>query len=408
MGRYRSDSKSQIIIRDLSRLSRKATGHVWESFRKGDMVLLLLCLVLTAFGCLMIASTKNAVGFTRYVIVQCAAAGLGVLAFAVVSSIDVDFMSEHRNKLVIFNIFLLLLLIPFGDDNNTGNRSWLDIPLVPVDIQPAEICKLTLIIILASVMGSHQNNPSAPKSVFHSAFHMVILLGLNMALSRDLGVSLIFVFVFIGMALAGGVSLLWFLLGIGTITVSFPVWWRLLDPYQQNRILILFDDTIDPLGVKERYHSLRAIKSLTGGGITGQGLFEGTRTQTEGALFAQHTDFIFAAIGEELGLLGCLAVLIVLSLIIARCIWVGVRSPDYVRKLICFGAASALIFQVFINVGMCLGVAPVIGLTLPFVSYGGSSLVTLYAMVGLVSGVYARPTATSKQRYIRTPQSYHI
>ncbi len=408
MGRYRSDSKSQIIIRDLSRLSRKATGHVWESFRKGDMVLLLLCLVLTAFGCLMIASTKNAVGFTRYVIVQCAAAGLGVLAFAVVSSIDVDFMSEHRNKLVIFNIFLLLLLIPFGDDNNTGNRSWLDIPLVPVDIQPAEICKLTLIIILASVMGSHQNSPSSPKSVFHSAFHMVILLGLNMALSRDLGVSLIFVFVFIGMALAGGVSLLWFLLGIGTITISFPVWWRLLDPYQQNRILILFDDKIDPLGVKERYHSLRAIKSLTGGGITGQGLFEGTRTQTEGALFAQHTDFIFAAIGEELGLLGCLAVLIVLSLIIARCIWVGVRSPDYVRKLICFGAASALIFQVFINVGMCLGVAPVIGLTLPFVSYGGSSLVTLYAMVGLVSGVYARPTATSKQRYIRTPQSYHI
>ena len=408
MSRYGSDSKSKVIVHSLGRLSQRGASHVWDSFRKGDMVLLLLCLILTAFGCLMIASTKNAVGFTRYVIVQCAAAGLGVLAFAVVSSIDMEFLSEHRNKLVIFNIFLLLLLIPFGDDNSTGNRSWLDIPLVPVDIQPAEICKITLIIILASVMGSHQNSPSNPKSVFHSAFHMLILLGLNMALSRDLGVSLIFVFVYIGMALAGGVSFVWFGLGIGTIVASFPVWWRLLDGYQKNRILILFDDSIDPLGVKERYHTLRAIKSLTGGGITGQGLFEGTRTQTEGALFAQHTDFIFAAIGEELGLLGCLAVLIVLTLIIARCIWVGTRSPDYVRKLICFGAASALIFQVFINVGMCLGVAPVIGLTLPFVSYGGSSLVTLYAMVGLVSGVYARPTATSKQRYIRTPQSYRI
>lgn len=408
MSRYGSDSKSKVIIHSLGRLSQRATGHVWESFRKGDMVLLLLCLILTVFGCLMIASTKNAVGFTRYVVVQCAAAALGVIMFAVVSSIDVEFMSEHRNKLVIFNILLLLMLIPFGTDKQTGNRSWLDIPMMPVDIQPAEICKITLIIILASVMGSHQNSPSSPKAVFHSALHMILLLGLNMGLSRDLGVSLIFVFIFIGMALAGGISFLWFGLGIGAITLSFPIWWRMLGNYQRNRILILFDPTIDPLGVKERYHSLRAIKSLTGGGITGQGLFEGTRTQTEGALFAQHTDFIFAAIGEELGLIGCLLVLIMLALIIARCIWVGTRSPDYVRKLICFGAASALIFQVFINVGMCLGVAPVIGLTLPFVSYGGSSLVTLYAMVGLVSGVYARPTATSKQRYIRTPQSYRI
>ena len=407
MGRY-GNTRSKTIIRNLGQLTRRGVGHVWDSFRQGDMVLLLLCLILTAFGCLMIASTKNAVGFTRYVIVQCAAAGLGVLMFAVVSSIDVEFMSEHRNKLVIFNILMLLLLIPFGTDHDTGNRSWLAIPLIPVDIQPAEICKITLIIILASVMNSHQNKPSAPTSVFHAAFHMVILLGLNMALSRDLGVSLIFVFVFVGMALAGGVSFLWFLLAGGAITASFPIWWNLLDGYQRNRILVLFDEKVDPLGIKERYHTLRAIKSLTGGGFTGQGLFEGTRTQTEGALFAQHTDFIFAAIGEELGLVGCLLVLLMLVLIIGRCIWVGTRSPDYMRKLICFGAASALIFQVCINVGMSLGVAPVIGLTLPFVSYGGSSLVTLYAMVGMVSGVYARPVAKGKQRYIRPPRTYHL
>ena len=380
--------------------------HVWDSFRKGDMVLLLLCLVLTAFGCLMIASATNAVGFTRYVIVQIVAALLGVGMYAVISSIDAELFSEHRSKLVVFNVILLLMLLPFGTDNDTGNRSWLDIPLVPVDIQPAEICKITLILILASVMNSHQNKPSAPFSVVHSAAHMMVLVGLNMAMSRDLGVSLIFVFVFVGMALAGGISFFWFLLAIGALVLSFPVWWQMLGSYQQNRILILFDDSIDPLGIKERYHSLRAIKSLTGGGLTGQGLFQGTRTQTEGALFAQHTDFIFAAMGEELGLVGCVLVLIMLVLIIARCIWVGTRSPDYMRKLICFGAASALIFQVCINVGMCLGVAPVIGLTLPFVSYGGSSLVTLYMTVGLVSGVYARPTATSQQRYIRPPHIY--
>ena len=135
----------------------------------------------------------------------------------------------------------------------------------------------------------------------------------------------------------------------------------------------------------------------------GQGLFQGTRTQTPEALPAQHTDFIFSAIGEELGYAGCAVVLILLFLIIARCFQVGMRSQDYMRRLVCFGAASALIFQVVVNVGMCIGVMPVIGITLPFVSYGGSSIVTLYAMLGLVSGVHERPAPASHERYIRAP-----
>ena len=149
-----------------------------------------------------------------------------------------------------------------------------------------------------------------------------------------------------------------------------------------------------------RWHQKESLKSLTGGGFTGQGLFEGHRTQN-GDLNAQHTDFIFSSIGEELGYLGCALVLILLIAIIARCIWVGTRSPDYMRRLICFGAASALIFQVTINVGMCIGVMPVIGLTLPLISYGGSSVVTIYAMLGLVSGAHARPQSLSHERYIQ-------
>ena len=94
-----------------------------------------------------------------------------------------------------------------------------------------------------------------------------------------------------------------------------------------------------------------------------------------------------------------------LLVIIARCIYVGVKSPDYLRKLICFGVASSLIFQTLLNTGMCMGVLPIVGLTLPFISYGGSSLVSLYAMMGLVSGVYARPVPTSRERYIRPPLS---
>ena len=373
-----------------------------ESFRRGDMLLLLLCLMTTAFGCLISASATNYTGSMRQVIVQIVAAGLGVIMYMIASSIDAEFFSEHRTALVIFNTFLLLLLIPFGTDNDTGNKSWLDIPLMPVDIQPAEVCKLTYILIMASVMSSHQNKISSIPSVLHMVLHLGLLVGLNMALSRDAGVSLIFVFIFVGMAFAGGVNMLWFLLAAGAIAIGLPILWPMLDGYQQDRIKVLYDPTVDPDGTGVRWHQKESLKSLTGGGFTGQGLFEGHRTQN-GDLNAQHTDFIFSSIGEELGYLGCAIVLILLIAIIARCIWVGTRSPDYMRRLICFGAASALIFQVVSNVGMCLGVTPVIGLTLPFISYGGSSLVSLYTMLGLVSGVYARPTPTSHERYIRPP-----
>ncbi len=371
-----------------------------DFFRKGDMVLLLLCLAATAFGCIIIASTTNAMGSLRFIIVQIAGAMLGVLLYAAVSSIDLAFLSEHRRALVLFNLFLLLLLIPFGTDNGTGNKSWLDFPFLPVNIQPAEICKITFIIILASVMASHQNRLSSIPSVFHMVFHLFLLVGANIVISGDAGVSLIFVFIFIGMAFAGGVSLLWFLLAALGIGGAMPILWPHLPEYQRNRILVLFDPTIDPQGIDERYHTVQSLRSLTGGGIFGQGLFQGNRTQAD-LLTAQHTDYIFSAIGEELGFIGCIFTLFLIVLIILRCVHVGVRSQDYMRRLVCFGAASALIFQLVSNVGMCIGVTPVIGLTLPFISYGGSSIVTLYAMLGLVSGVHARPAPESHERYIR-------
>ena len=376
-----------------------------DAFLKGDLILLLLCVVTTAFGCLMIASATaaSASGPLRYLLVQIGASVAGVLIYVWISSIDAEVFSEHRMFLVIGNAILLLMLIPFGINVN-GNKSWIDFPFLPFNIQPAEICKITFILIMASVMASNQNRLSSIRSLGHMAWHLGVLFGLNMIISGDMGVSLIFAFIFAGMTFAGGVSLIWFLGAIGVVAIVSPIIWNyVLADYQKTRILVLFDPSLDPLGIDAMYQTVRAQRSLTGGGMTGQGLFNGTRTQTTGSLVAQHTDFIFAAIGEELGYVGCALVLLVLFLIIARCVWVGVRSPDFMRRLICFGAASALFFQVLINVGMVLGVMPVIGLTLPFISYGGSSIITLYAMLGLVSGVYAHPNATSHERYIRAP-----
>ena len=382
---------------------RRFFDELKDFTKKGDMFLLVLCLIVSGFGLVVIASATSADKFEgnfRYIAIQLFAVALGVMMYAFVSSLDLEVLSEHRGAMVAFNCFLLLLLIPFGTDNNTGNRSWLDFPLVPINIQPAEICKITSIILMASVMASHQNRISSFPSVAHMVLHLGILVGLNMAMSRDAGVSLIFVFIFIGMTFAGGVSIWWFVAAIAIIAVAFPVLWPFLGEYQQNRILILFDESIDPQGINARYHYKINLQSLTGGGLTGQGLFNGNRTQG-GNLFAQHTDYIFSSIGEELGFFGCVLVMLMELAIIARCIYVGVKCQDYMRRLVCYGAASALMFQVMINVGMCIGAMPVIGLTLPLISYGGSSVVTIYAMLGLVSGAHARPQSLSHERYVQ-------
>ena len=370
--------------------------------KKGDMFLLVLALIVASFGLVAIASATSADKFDgnfRYIAVQSVSICLGVLVYAVVSSIDLDFLSEHRLAMVVFNCMLLLMLLsPLGTDNDSGNRSWIDLGVI--NVQPAEICKITYILIMASVMSSHQNRISHPVSVAHMLLHLGLLVGLNLVVSSDMGVSLIFVFIFIGMTFAGGVSLWWFAAALTGIAAMAPILWQFLDTYQRNRIRILFDDTIDPQGINERYHSNMNLKSLTGGGLTGQGLFNGNRTQG-GNLFAQHTDYIFSSMGEELGFIGCVVIMLMELALIARCVYVGVRCQDYMRRLVCFGAASALMFQVMINVGMCIGVMPVIGLTLPLISYGGSSVVTIFAMLGLVSGAYARPQSLSHERYVQ-------
>ena len=371
--------------------------------KKGDWVLLILLMVTSGFGCVIIASATNADKFgsnTKYIIIQLVAIMLGILMYAIISSIDVDSMSEHRMALVAFNVVLLLMLIPFGTDNNTGNRSWLDFPLLPVNIQPAEICKITYIVIMGSVMASHQNTISNIGSVLHMVFHLGLLVVLNMALSKDLGVTLIFVFIFVGMAFAGGVSIWWFALAGGSLAMAAPILWQFLGTHQKNRIMILFDPTIDPQGINERYHSKINLQSLTGGGLTGQGLFQGNRTQG-GNLFAQHTDYIFSSMGEELGFLGCVFIMLLELAVIARCFQVGIKCPDYLRRVVCFGVGSALMFQLMINTGMCIGVMPVIGLTLPFISYGPSSIVSIFGMLGLVSSAHARPQSLSHERYIQ-------
>ncbi|MBR6377698.1 MAG: FtsW/RodA/SpoVE family cell cycle protein [Oscillospiraceae bacterium] len=380
---------------------RRIWNGITDFYRRGDLLLLFLCVVATLFGIVVVASATRYSGSSRYVVVQSVALVLGICLYAAVSLVDLELLAEHRQLLLIFNILFLSMLLVWGVGDETGNRAWLNLPLVPINVQPAEICKITFVICLAKTMSINRGRLSSVKSVGSILIQTLLMMGFIVVISRDLGSALVFLFIFLVIAYVGGVKAWWFLLGLAAAAAVFPLLWKyFLQDYQKQRILVVFDPSIDPQGKGVRWDMNRSIAMLSGGGISGQGLFRGSMVQNH-AIAAQHTDFIFSSIGEELGILGCVFTLLLLSAIVARCIHVGLRTPNYMNRLICIGMASMLIFQIVINVGMCIGVFPVIGLTLPFISYGGSSIITVFLSMGLVSGVHMRPDPEAKSPYIQ-------
>ena len=366
-----------------------------DVLRQADLLLLALCCGASLFGILMVTSATRYMHTNRYMLVQTASLLIGVVLYLVVSQIDVGELVKYWKWIFLVGVaFILLLLTPFGVEGNTGNRAWLEFPFLPVNIQPAEIVKLTFILVLAKQLSWLKENrdlKSIP-SVAMLAVHFGVIFVLYYKISADMGSALVFLFIFACMCFVAGVALRWFLIGGGAAALLFYAMWdlNLMDTYMKNRFIVLFDHSYDPLNTG--WQQTRSLLTLGGGKIFGQGLFKGVQTQSEAAssLPHRHTDFIFSVIGEELGLVGCLLTLALLTAIVLRCIYVARHAKTRLESYVCIGVASIIIFQVIVNVGMCLFVMPVIGLTLPFISYGGSSLVMLFMSMGMVSGVQGR------------------
>jgi len=374
--------------------------------RQSDMVLLSLCTVSTLYGMVLIASATHFRNTFKYVAIQGFGLLLGVLLYFLLSSIDVSEVGKKWKWLLAFNFgFILLLRTPFGLTRN-GNRAWLGVNDIgkrlgvgllenfPITVQPAEIVKITFIILLARQLALLQEKKDLTRfsNVIQPTAHAGAMFVFYYILSKDAGSGLVYLFVFLCMAFAAGFALRWIFLGVGGAVGAFLAAWNLglLRGDWYDRIKVILDHSYQP--EKKGFQQTRGMLALGSGKLTGQGLVNGNRTQS-GSLFAGHTDYIFSSMGEELGFVGCLAIMIMEMAIIARCIYVGIHCQDYMRRLVCYGAASALLFQAMINTGMCIGVMPVIGLTLPLISYGGSSVVSIYAMLGLVSGAHARPAS---------------
>lgn len=357
-----------------------------------DLLLLALCLGASIFGCVLIASATAPLegGSAPYLRKQILSIAIGVVGYFIITAISLDWLSRFWKWILAFNIGFILLLIPFGVAES-GNKSWLAFTWLPFSIGPPEVVKVSFILLLAAQMYYFRENTSGFVPVASYFTHTLMMAGLIMVIADDMGVALIYVAILLVMMFGAGVRPIWFVAMAAAAAAMTPILWTLLSPLRRERILIIFNPMMDPEG--RGWHMLLSMRTLRGGGLTGQGLFQGAQTQ-KGNFFGLHSDFIFAACGEELGVIGCVAVLLLLCGIIIRALLISRRARNGMGALICFGVAGMLLFQTFENVFMCVGVTPVIGITLPFISYGGSSNVVLFAAVGLVSSVKCHPKVT--------------
>ena len=373
--------------------------YIRDFLKRADMILFVLCLFCSILGLVVIASaTATNTSGSHFILIQSVAILAGIILFVALTVLDIDLLTDKWILLVGVCLILLLMLIPFGVDDGTGNKSWLR--FMGFGVQPSEIVKVIYIALMARHISylKEYKNLDHVLSVAQLTVHFMIPFGMIIVISGDLGSALIFFFIFLVMLFAAGLKFYWFIIGFAGVAAVTPLAWdHVLKSYQKARILAPYTTNV------ENYDSIiwqasQSKLALASGQLTGTGLFNGTQTQSQ-AIPAQQTDFIFAVIGEELGMLGCYAVIFLLLLIILRCVRIGLKSKNTMSMLVCFGVAATLLFQTFINIGMCLGLTPVIGLTLPFFSYGGSSVFSLFAAAGLVSGVKYRPKPQRFHRY---------
>ena len=379
-----------------------------DFFQQADLVLLGLCCAATVFGMVLIASATHymdAAKMLRYVGVQGVAMLLGFCVYVFMSMVDIEIVLKKWKWLVLFNlVFIGLLKTPFGVGGaSTGNQAWLKFPGIPFQIGPAEVVKITFTLLLAMQLAwlrEEKRDLRSFPAAAQVAGHTLALMGWYVVISGDMGNALTFFFIFLCMAFAAGFALRWFALLFAGCGIGFAAAWvlELIPGYMMDRFRVLFDHSYDALDTG--WQQTRSLMAIGSGGLFGQGYMNGTQTQSSfpQSLPNRWTDFIFSVCGEELGLVGCLAVITLLAVIIFRVLRVARNAQTPFHCYICVGMAAMLIYQTVVNIGMCLFVMPTIGVTLPFFSYGGSSVLTLFAAMGVVSGIKKRSPALWRLR----------
>ncbi len=372
-------------------------------FIKGtDWLMMLLCLIASSAGALLVHSatlytlTEDQV-ISRDTRTMLLAVALGIVVAIIISLIDYELIIKIWPVIAAVALLLMVSLFFFGvgPDARSDAKTWLKITS-SFYFQPSELVKIAFVVTFSVHLELISDKIDKVVNILLLTAHAMIYAGL-VALTGDIGSALVFIFIFVGLMFVANVKLRYFAIGLlGVIAMIPVVWTKVFSEIQKERFLALifpesYGDVI--------YQQDNCIKAIGSGGLFGKGLFNGTFTQN-GIVPESKNDMILSVIGEELGFVGCLGLLILFSVIVIKIINNGRRAKDNTGTLMCYGIAFMILSQIVINIGMCLQLLPVIGITLPFMSAGGSSTLSIYVAIGLIMSVYRQNIETEPENFI--------
>ena len=362
----------------------------YRLLKKMDISMLITVAAIIALG-LMVLDSAASIKTNNYVERQLLFVAVGVSSIFIFLKFDYSALKNYSSKLYIVALILLVAVLIFGVKRG-GAKGWFALP-GGMTLQPAEFCKILLILSYAQFLSVRRENLNTIQELIPCFLFMVppVLL---LLIQPDLGSALVYIFIMIGMLFMAGANrkILFGLFGGGTIALILyliGVWkfdiWCPLEKYQLNRFLVLFDPSLDPQGAG--YNVIQSKIAIGNGGLTGEGLYMGSQS-TGAFLPEQWTDFIFAVLAEELGFIGAGTLLILYAFLLYRGLHAAMMSKDLYGTLVAAGIVSMYLFHILENAGMTMGLMPVTGIPLPFVSYGGSSTLTNLVGIAILQNIY--------------------
>lgn len=363
-----------------------------EKLRRIDYVVFFSVFGMTSLSILTLAGAANAsAAGPRRVVIQIAASLVGLVMAYIISLFDYDELLNHFTlPLLGIGVGLMILTVIFGvgPDETSTNKCWLSIPGLPFDIQPAEFVKIVFIMTFAKHIDIVKKKINHPLVVLSLCIHGGLITGLVL-LTGDLGSALVYLAIMAIMLYTGGLSLWYFAAALAIVIVLFPYLWPKLSEYQQQRILVGFNPELDP--IKYGYQALRSRDAIAAGGFFGAGFSGGSYFK----LVPEYkSDFLFAVVAEKFGFIGTFFYMALMGTLIFRLIWIARHARKDCGANICMGVAAIMLVQSLENIGMCLGMLPVVGITLPFLSYGGSSMLASFIYIGVIQSI-----VTHNQKY---------
>lgn len=367
----------------------KTSGiNTWRNF---DFLIFLPVLTLSVLGLAVLSSATRVVPFNangpRMMLIQVVGMILGIIVAFVLCGLDYNSLKSLGVIYYIFCSGLLVLVLFIGSGESIGSRSWIRIPGIGINIQPSEFTKIAIIIMGAIFLERIKEGIDTGKNTLKYLAYSVVPISLIIA-QRDFGTAMVFLFILLVMVFVGGIPYKYILALFASFLASTPfIWFFVLNETRRERIRVFLDPTRDPLN-----HGLNVIRSkmaIGSGQIFGKGLYQGLQTQT-GGVPVDESDFIFSVVGEELGLIGSLAVIILLFFILVRSIHIAKNARDGFGSFLVMGVTAMIAFHTIENIGMNIGLLPVTGVPLPFISQGASAMLTNYMAVGILLSVSMR------------------